>query len=85
MKERFMAILNENVLGELNVWLNMLIDAEGADLHIKSNSTIHARVNNDIIILSNEVVNHETIKAIVMDLTAKEYEKFYETGMSPIT
>ena len=74
-----MAILNGNVLHELNAWLNMLIEVGGADLHIKSNSTIHARVRTDIKLLSDERVSHETIKSIVMDLTGKKYEDFYET------
>lgn len=72
-----MSLMDENVVKKLNGWLALLIEADGADLHIKNNSPIHARVKNNIILLSNEIVGHETIKALVLHLSGKKYEDFH--------
>ena len=66
-------------ISQLNAWLDLLIKRNGADLHIKSNSTIHARINNDIILLSDEIIKHETIKSIVIQLTGVKYGDFQST------
>jgi len=71
--------VQQNITERLNTWLQMLIEVEGADLHIKSNSKIRARVKSDIVLLSTEVVDAETIEAIVKLLTATQYESFLET------
>jgi len=47
LKERCMSMKSMDVMEQLDVWLRMLIEAEGADLHIKSDSAIHARVKSD--------------------------------------
>ena len=49
-----MALDTTKPLEKLNTWLRMLIDVEGADLHIKTDSTIRARVRDEIVLLSNE-------------------------------
>jgi twitching motility protein PilT len=74
-----MSLFNQNVLKQLDVWLTMLIEAEGADLHIKSNSPIRARFKNEIVLLSNEIITAETIEALVVTLIGEGYEKFKET------
>jgi len=71
--------VQQNITERLNTWLQMLIEVEGADLHIKSNSKIRARVKSDIVLLSTEVIDAETIEAIVKLLTATQYESFLET------
>ena len=68
-----------NTLEKLNVWLNMLIEANGADLHIKSDTAIHARINNDIVLLSKEVLSHATISELVHALTGDKYEIFQQS------
>lgn len=68
-----------NTLEKLNVWLNMLIESNGADLHIKSDTAIHARINNDIVLLSKEVLSHATISELVHALTGDKYETFQQT------
>ncbi len=68
-----------NTLKKLNVWLNMLIESNGADLHIKSDTAIHARINNDIVLLSKEVLSHATISELVHALTGDKYETFQQT------
>ncbi|NOR55822.1 MAG: PilT/PilU family type 4a pilus ATPase [Sulfurovum sp.] len=68
-----------NTLEKLNIWLNMLIESNGADLHIKSDNAIHARINNDIMLLSKEVLNHATMKELVRALTGDKYETFQQT------
>ncbi len=66
-------------LEKLNTWLRMLIDVEGADLHIKTDSTIRARVRDEIVLLSNETLNPETMEALVQALTGHNYIEFKET------
>jgi twitching motility protein PilT len=71
---------------KLNTWLNMLIDVEGADLHIKSNNTIRARVQSDIVILSTEIASTQTLESLVNYLIddldkfkqKKEYDGTYQ-------
>ena len=74
-----MPLVNQDVMKQLDSWLTMLSEAEGADLHIKSNSNIRARVKSDIVLLSKEVIDAETIKALVKALTGNAYESFKET------
>ena len=73
-----MSLQNQNITKRLDAWLNMLIEVEGADLHIKSNSNIRARVKSDIVLLSTEVIDAETIEEIVKLLTADQYDTFQE-------
>lgn len=73
-----MSFKNQNITKRLDSWLNMLIEVEGADLHIKSNSNIRARVKSDIVLLSTEVIDAETIEEIVKLLTATQYDTFLE-------
>ena len=68
-----------HTLEKLNVWLKMLIKAKGADLHIKSDNAIHARINNDIMLLSREVLSHEDITKLVHALTGDKYDTFQQT------
>ena len=74
-----MSLSEKDVLKQLDVWLGMLIEVEGADLHIKSDSPIHARVKSDIVLLSQEVIDADTMEALVKTLTGNGYENFKET------
>lgn len=66
-------------IAKLNSWLNKLIEVGGADLHLKSNSPVHARVKSDIVILSHEVVSHEIMEKLVQILMRDKYANFKET------
>ncbi len=68
-----------NALEKLNTWLTILIKADGADLHIKSNSKIRARVKDDIVLLSNEIVTTEAVESLVEALTGDTYKDFKKT------
>ena len=68
-----------DITKQLNSWLEMLIESEGADLHIKSGSPIHARIKNEIVLLSNEVIQEDTINTLVEKLMGNDYNKFKET------
>jgi len=75
-----MDLINQkNALKKLDSWLDTLIKAEGADLHIKSNSKVRARVKDDIIVLSEEIAATETLEALVKVLTGNSYENFKKT------
>lgn len=71
--------LIQNIQQRLDSWLYMLIEADGADLHLKSNSQIHARVKSDIVLLSNEKLDAKTVESLVKILTGDAYEDFKET------
>ncbi len=63
---------------ELNRWLFMLINADGTDLHIKSNSNVRARIQEEIQLLSKEIISSNAIEVLVKSLTAEKYEAFKE-------
>ena len=71
-----MSLKNKDILKQLDAWLKMLVEAGGADLHIKSDSTIHARFKSDIVPLSKEVTSSDTIETLVKALIGDEYETF---------
>ncbi len=71
-----MSLNYQDVMKQLDIWLRMLAEVEGADLHIKSDSAIRARVKSDIVLLSKEVIKAETIKNLVKALTGNDYESF---------
>ena len=70
--------LTQTLEQKLNTWLTLLIEAEGADLHIKSDSQIRARVKSDIVLLSKEKIDAKTIEALVKMLIGDGYDKFRE-------
>jgi len=61
---------------KLNTWLNMLIEVEGADLHIKTNAYVHARVRDEIVLLSSEIAKEEIIEGIIKVLMGADYDNF---------
>ncbi len=61
---------------KLNAWLHMLIDVGGADLHIKNNSAIRARVKSEIVLLSQEQIDTKTMESLVQLLTGNRYDDF---------
>jgi twitching motility protein PilT len=74
-----MSFDNKKITERLDAWLNMLIDVDGADLHLKSNSPIRARVKSDIVLLSKETVDAESMVSLVKALTGDDYHDFRET------
>ena len=73
-----MALDTNKTMNKLNTWLRLLIKANGADLHIKTDSKIRARVKEEIVLLSNEVLDSTNMEEIVKTLTASDYEDFLE-------
>jgi len=74
-----MSIRNESILERLNGWLEMLIESEGADLHIKSNGKIHARLKGAIVLLSNEEITSDEMQELVETLIGDGYKEFTKT------
>ncbi len=74
-----MALENATAMEKLNNWLSMLIEVEGADLHIKTDGQVRARVRDDIVALSTEVATDEIMEGIIKGLTGEDYEDFMET------
>ena len=69
-------MLNNTIQNNLNRWLYMLINAKGADLHVKSNSPLYARIKSDIVKLSEEEVTDDTMYQLVELLTHGDIETF---------
>ena len=63
-------------LEKLNTWLNMLIEVQGADLHIKTNANVHARVRDEIVLLSSEIVSETIIEGIIKEIMGGDYDNF---------
>ena len=74
-----MSISNPNIQKRLNAWLTMLLEVNGSDLHLKSSSSIHARVKGDIVLLSKEILEPESMEDLARFLAGDSYEKFIET------
>ncbi|MGB5505374.1 MAG: PilT/PilU family type 4a pilus ATPase [Sulfurovum sp.] len=64
---------------KLNDWLTMLIEADGADLHIKSDSQIRARIKSEIVLISKERIDAKTMELLVQILTGDNYQDFKTT------
>ncbi|PHS40709.1 MAG: type IV pili twitching motility protein PilT [Sulfurovum sp.] len=74
-----MYLQSHTIMQKLDNWLKMLIEVEGADLHIKSNSSIRARVKGDIVPLSKEIIEAEVIEELVKALTGDAYADFQKS------
>ncbi len=70
---------NQKIKNELNAWLSALIEANGTDLYIKSNSPIHARVKGDIVLLASGTTDSDTVEKLVNFLLGDAYETFKKT------
>lgn len=71
-----MQINSDNAIDIFNTYLKKLIDKEGTDLHLKSNSIIRARIKGAIIPLGIEAVSSDDVECIVEHLLGKDIEKF---------
>jgi len=74
-----MALETKEAMDKLNEWLRMLIEVEGADLHLKTGGQIRARVWDNIVPLSTEVLTPEVMDWLIVGLTGEKYEDFMET------
>lgn len=60
-------------------YIKFLISKKGSDLHIKSGSTIHYRVDGDLYSFNDEILKEEDVEAIAQSiLTPKEYQTLQE-------
>jgi twitching motility protein PilT len=68
---------SDNAIDILNNYLEKLIEKEGTDLHIKSNSVIRARLKGSIIPLSVDQISNEQVEQIVEHLLGKNIDEFH--------
>lgn len=73
-----MQISGDNAIEILNAFLKKLIEKEGTDLHIKSDSIIRARIKGEITPLSLEKLEHRHVETVVEKLMGKNMEQFKE-------
>ncbi|WP_345975993.1 PilT/PilU family type 4a pilus ATPase [Sulfurimonas sp. HSL3-7] len=71
-----MQINSDDAIEIFNRYLEKLIEKEGTDLHIKSNSVIRARIKGSIIPLGIESVSSDDVDRIVEYLLDKDMDKF---------
>lgn len=71
-----MQINGDNAIEILNMFLKRLIEIDGTDLHVKSNSVIRARAKGTMMPLSIEPLDDKHVDAIVEHLMGKDMEVF---------
>ena len=74
-----MSTSEQNIKERLDTWLARLLEAEGSDLHLKSNSNIRARIKGDILLLSDDIIDPESMEKLAILLTGDKYESFNKT------
>ena len=71
-----MQINGDNAIEILNTFLKRLIEIDGTDLHVKSNSVIRARAKGTVMPLSIEPLDDKHVEAIVEHLMGKDMDVF---------
>ncbi len=71
-----MQINGDNAAEILNTFLKKLVDKEGTDLHIKSDSVIRARIKGTMMPLSIQPLEHRHVETIVRQIMGKNIETF---------
>lgn len=55
--------------GEIKHFLKTLVEKDGSDLFLKTHSPVYARINGEVVVLSDKVLSREDIDNIVSDIT----------------
>lgn len=63
---------------KLNKFLDFLVKHGGSDLHIKSNSNVRARINGDIVKLSEQIWSQADGIALAKELLRGRFDEFVE-------
>jgi len=71
-----MQINGDNAIEILNTFLKKLIEKEGTDLHVKSNSVIRARLKGSVVPLSIEPLDGKHVETIVAFLMGEKADEF---------
>jgi len=71
-----MQINGDNAIEILNTFLTNLIEKDGTDLHVKSDSIIRARIKGVISPLSMDALSGKHVDAIVTELMGKKMDEF---------
>ncbi len=71
-----MQINDDNTIETFNTYLKKLIEKEGTDLHIKSNSIVRARLKGLIMPLGVEPASSDDVEHIAEHLLGKDMNKF---------
>ena len=67
-----------NVTDKLRKYMKALIAHSGSDLHIKANSHVRARINGDIVVVSNERITKEEALAMAKEILGDRFDEFVE-------
>lgn len=71
-----MQIIGDNAIEILNTFLTKLIEKEGTDLHVKSNSVIRARIKGTMLPLSIDKLDNRYVETIVEHLMGSKIDEF---------
>ena len=71
-----MQINGDNAIEILNTFLEKLVEKDGTDLHVKSDSAIRARIKGVISPLSMDPISAKHVDAIVAELMGKKMDEF---------
>jgi len=71
-----MQIKSDNAVEILNTFLEKLIEKDGTDLHIKSNSVVRARLKGSIVPLSIEPLEAKHVEQITEHILGKNMDEF---------
>jgi len=71
-----MQINGDNAIEILNTFLKKLIEKDGTDLHVKSDSVIRARIKGMMTPLSLDALDNKHVEAIVAFLMGKKMDEF---------
>ncbi|MEN8147421.1 MAG: PilT/PilU family type 4a pilus ATPase [Campylobacterota bacterium] len=71
-----MQINGDDAIEILNTFLKKLIEKDGTDLHVKSNSVIRARLKGTMMPLSVEPLENRHVETIVEHLMGKDMDEF---------
>lgn len=64
----------------LREYLYKLVEKQGSDLYVKSGANIRARIEGEVIPLTEDHVTVSCMNEIAQELTGSRYEEFCETG-----
>lgn len=77
--------LDFRVTNKIRAYLAKLIELNGSDLHIKADHKIMARINGDIVPISEEVLSRQDALTLAKELTKTRFPEFVNTKEMDLT
>lgn len=68
--------MSNPIIDELHRYITELVEKDGSDLHIKTQSDVRIRVRGDVLPLGTEVMDEEKVTEMARHLSGNNFEKF---------